>query len=39
MKGVFNTMSHLNTGWTVIACNVVWYILHTEKSLAASIFA
>ena len=37
MKGVFNIMSRPRTSWTGAACNVVWYVLCTAKSLAARI--
>ena len=34
MKGVFNIMSRPNTSWTDMACNVVFYVLHTDKAVA-----
>ena len=37
IKVIYNTMSHLNTIWPGVACNVVCYILCTAKSVAASI--
>ena len=37
IKGVVNIMMHTNTSWSVMACNVVVYILRTSKALADRI--
>ena len=37
LYGVFNTMSCTNTSWPVVAFSVVWYMLHTKKTIAANI--
>ena len=37
MKGIFNIVSRPNTICTGVACNMVWYVLRTEKSVAARI--
>ena len=37
MKGMFNIMLRMNTSWTGIACNMVWYVLRTAKGVSDSI--
>ena len=37
MKGVFIIMSHLNTIWMGVACNLVCYVVFTAKPVAASV--
>ena len=37
INGVFNIMSCPNTIWMDVACNLVWYMLHTNKSVTYSI--
>ena len=39
MKGIFNIMSRPDTSCLSMACNLVWYILCTEKLVAGSITA
>ena len=34
MKGVFNIKFRLRTSWSGVACNVVCYMLCTEKAVA-----
>ena len=37
MNGVFNIMSYQNTSCPSMTCIVVWYVLLTTKTVAASI--
>ena len=37
MNGVFKIMSRPKTIWTGVAYSVIWYVLRTSKSVAASI--
>ena len=36
-KGVFKVMSRKNTRCIGVDCNVLWYVLRTEKTVATSI--
>ena len=34
MKGLFNVMSRPSTGCLFVACNIMWYVLHTANVVA-----
>ena len=33
MKRVFSILSFMKTSFTSVTCNIVWYIIHTEKEV------
>ena len=37
MNELFNIISRINTRCPGMSCNIVWYVLHSEKLVAASI--
>ena len=37
MRRVFNIILCPKTSWSVVACNLVWYVLRTDKSVATGI--
>ena len=36
-NGVFNIMSRPKNSWPGVACNMLWYVLHITKTVAAII--
>ena len=37
MNGVFSIMSRPKTIWPGVACSLIWYVICTEKYVAANI--